>query len=116
MTKVLENNILSADDILKHLHVIIDNKFGRTNRAKKVNPNLLELKITLFTISKEYENQEPELISNLLKELVKRGSVTTNFGNKGVYPFDAYFIPTTEILNKEHFEIYTYVKRILHNK
>ena len=103
-----------ACNILKTLHLIIDKKFKRTNRTKKVNPILLEQEMTLWTLADEFKDIKPSELSLLLKELVAGDSVVTNLGDDGIYPFDAYFIPKTEMINKENFIIYNYVKSILH--
>jgi hypothetical protein len=103
-----------AREVLKKLHQIIDSKFKRTDRAKKVNPNLLETKMTLWSLVEEFKDTKPEDLSVLLRELVDRDSVVTNLNEEGVYPFDAYFIPKTELIDKKQFQIYAHVKSILH--
>ena len=106
---------LSENVILKRLHDFIDKKFNRKDRTKKVSPVLLENKMTLWNISEEFKDVNPELMAKLLRKLVTRGSVASNIDEDGIYPFDAYFIPVEEIINKEHFKIYLSIKKILHN-
>ncbi len=104
----------TLNEILKELHKIIDRKFNRTDRSKKVNPLLLEAKMTLWCLAEEFKHKDPSELVELLKELVVRGSVVTNIEEEGVYPFDAYFIPKTELLDKDQFKIYAHVKSVLH--
>ena len=108
-----ENNMLPtalATEVLKKLHQIIDKKFKRSDRSKKVNPVLLKAKMTLFTLADEFSDKDPGELQKLLKELVDKGSIVTNLNNEGVYPFDAYFIPKTELIDEELFKIYLHVK------
>jgi len=101
----------SADDILKALHIMIDKKLGRTERGKYVNPYILKAKMTLWSIAGEFIDYEPELICKLLKELIERGSIESNLGDENIYPFDAYFIPKTELMDEKLYDTYAYVKR-----
>lgn len=101
----------SAEDILQALHIMIDKKFGRTKRGKYVNPHILKAKMTLWNIAGEFINYEPELICKLLKELIERGSIESNLNNENIYPFDAYFIPKTELIDEKLYDTYTHVKR-----
>ena len=113
-SNLLLPTVPSADDMLDALHVMIDRKFRRTKRDKYVNPHILKATITLWSIGGEFINYEPKIICKLLKELVARGSVESNLGNENIYPFDAYFIPKTELMNEKSYDTYAYVKgRIL---
>ena len=109
-----ENEDSLENEILSRLHQIIDKKFNRIDRNKKVNPVLLENGMTLFSLIDEFPDKTPEEMAVFLKTLVARKSVVTNMGNEDIFPFDAYFIPSTEIIDKEYFKIYCYVKSILH--
>lgn len=102
---------ISANDVLRTLHQMIDNKFGRTERGKYVNPHLLKTKMTLWSIAGEFANYEPELICKLLKELIERGSLISNMDEEKINPFDAYFIPKSELIDEEEYNIYAKVKR-----
>lgn len=93
--------VSSADDMLQALHIMIDNKFGRTKRGKYVNPYILKAKMTLWSIAEEFINYDPELICKLLKELIERGSIESNLDNEKIYPFDAYFIPKSELMDEK---------------
>lgn len=91
----------SADEVLQHLHLMIDHKFGRKKRDKYVNPHILKAKMTMWSIAGEFINYEPELICKLLKELIERGSVVSNLNDEHIYPFDAYFIPKNELMDEK---------------
>ena len=103
-----------SQSILKELHNIIDRKFNRTDRSKKVSPVLLKNKMTLWSLAEEFINESPEKLSESLRELTERGSVVSNIDEDGIYPFDAYFIPKTELINEDHFAIFSSVVKSLH--
>lgn len=105
-----EDDIL-ANEVLKKLHEMIDTKFNRKKRGKYVNPYLLKAKMTLWSISVEYIDQDPTAIVVLLKRLIQRGSVASNIDQAGVFPFDAYFIPTTELMDEKEFDVYARINR-----
>lgn len=102
---------LSADDLLLRIHDMIDKKFNRADRSKYVSPYLLKLKMTLWSMSGEFIDYDPGIILGLLTELVNRGSVVTNIGEDGVYPFDAYYIPKAELMDEKAYDIYVSVKK-----
>lgn len=102
----MENN-----HILRKLHEIIDIEFKRTDRGKYVNPYLLKSKITLFCLSKYFINENPKELVNKIKELIKRGSVISNINDDGVNPFDAYFVPKSELLDEMEFDTYCKIKK-----
>lgn len=99
--------INTEEDLLKQLHLMIDKKFNRINRDKYVNPFILKAKLTLFSISKEFIDYDPKFIVKLLKILVKRGSVITNIDEPNINPFDAYFIPSTELADESEYIAYS---------
>jgi hypothetical protein len=105
-----EDDIL-ANEVLKKLHEMIDTKFNREKRGKYVNPYLLKTKMTLWSISGEYIDKDPAEIAVLLKRLIQRGSVISNIDQSGVFPLDAYFIPTTELMDEKEFDIYARINR-----
>lgn len=113
---IITNDIPSADDILQALHVYIDKKFGRKERGKYINPYILKEKMTLWSISEEFVNYEPETICKLLKELIERGSIESNLDSENSYPFDAYFIPKTELIDEALYDTYISVKNVLHGE
>ncbi len=86
-----------AQDLLRALHLMIDQRFNRMDGRKMIDPILLKHKITMHGIAQAFANYNPALIATLLKELVKHGWVVTNVYEEKVYPFDAYFIPKTEL-------------------
>lgn len=104
---------ITDTEVMKRLHQMIDVKFNRTDRMKKINPFLLEAKMTLWSITGEFVDEDPVYIGTLLRQLVQRGSIVTNLA-EGVYPLDAYFIPKVELIDKEDFKIYARIKNILH--
>ncbi len=105
----MKNKELTTDDVLKALHAMIDKKFGRVKRGKFVSPHLLKSKMTLWSISGEFMDYEPELIAPLLKDLVKQGVVESNI--ESTYPLDAYFIPKSELMDEKLYDTYAYVKK-----
>ncbi len=98
------------NDILQRLHKVIDEKFKRTNRTKRIDPFALKMTLTMWTLSEEFEDIEPSEMVGILQELVTRDSVETNIFDDGVNPFDAYFIPKTELMSEEDFKTYMRVK------
>lgn len=86
-----------SDNVLSRLHKMIDAKFGRQKRDTKVDSIRLKHSLTLFAISKEFIKEDPETIVTVLKQLVRQGRVITNIEQENVNPFDAYFIPKTEL-------------------
>lgn len=104
---------MEKHDVLSRLHDVIDRKFDRKDRSKFVEPVLLKLKMTLWSLSEEFGDCEPELVSQLLKELVKEGRVVSNVDQEGVHGFDVYFIPSTELLNEEMVNTYHHIKKKL---
>ncbi len=98
------------NDILQRLHKVIDEKFNRTDRTKRVDPFLLKKKVTMWALAKEFEDIEPTEMVGILQDLVIRDSVETNIFDDDVNPFDAYFIPKTELMSEEDFKTYMRVK------
>lgn len=97
-------------NLLSTLHSLIDKKFNRKDRSKMIALNLLKTQLTLWSIATELNDYKPQEIAMELKKLVKDGSVVTNLDKETTFPFDAYFIPKTELLNEEEFNIYLKVK------
>lgn len=106
---------ISAGHILQSLHEMIDKKFNREDRSKFVSPNALKNTLTLWYITNEFIDYEPKLVSRLLKELVSNGSVITNLDIDNVFPFDAYFIPKTELIDDKDYNNYIDIKRKIIN-
>ncbi|GEM_PF-5858231 len=88
---------VSANDMLNRLHQMIDVKFSRKKRSEKVCNIRVKCALTLFAISNEFLIYDPEQIMIILKQLVKEGRVVTNIDEQNVNPFDAYFIPKSEL-------------------
>ena len=107
-------NKLSANDVQIRLHKIIDKEFKRKDRNKTIDPHSLKAKMTLWKLYDEFPECGPELLCTLFKELVERGSVEINLGEEGVFPFDAYFIPTAELkIGEKDYKTYLAVKKML---
>ncbi len=98
------------NDILQRLHKVIDEKFHRTDRTKRVDPFALKRTLTMWTLAKEFGDVEPSEMVGIFHELVTRDSVETNIFDDSVNPLDAYFIPKTELMSEEDFKIYMRVK------
>ncbi|MCS4164438.1 hypothetical protein [Sphingobacterium sp. BIGb0116] len=88
---------VSANEVLSRLHQMIDVKLSRKKRSEKVCSIRVKYALTLFAISNEFLTYDPEQIMIILKQLVKEGRIVTNIDEQNVNPFDAYFIPKSEI-------------------
>ena len=100
--------------LLGKLHEMIDKKFKRRVRGKKIAPVELKNAMSMWSIAKEFGETKPEEMVVLLKLLVDRGSVVTNLNDEIAHPFDAWFIPETEMIDEKAFKIYLTIKKILH--
>lgn len=96
--------IMTKPEILEVLHSLIDKKFKRKNRSELIERSRLQQQITLYAISAEFLSVEAFTVSALLQEMVAEKLVVTNLGNENVHPFDAYFLPVSELKLKNENE------------
>jgi len=102
-----------ADKLLEMLREFIDAKWKRKKRGKFVCLDELRSQMTLYALSGYLSEHDPAVIVRLLKELIAAGFVTTNMDEDGVYPMDAYFVPTAELVNEKNYRIYRHYKKIM---
>lgn len=92
---------MTKPELLEILHSLIDKKFKRKNRSELIERHRLEQQITLWSICDEIIDSNPAEICLLFKQMIAEKSVVTNMSDDfSVYPFDAYFLPASEINEK----------------
>lgn len=108
---------MPKNDILAELHKFIDIKFSRKDRSKVIDPNMLKIKLTMYSLVEYFGNLgiSPEYLAREFRLLALNESIVTNIDDFGIHPFDAYFVPKTELkISDENMIIYNEINKILH--
>lgn len=93
----------NEDEVFEGLLVMIDKKFKRTNRKKKIDPIRLKLALTAWSITKHFYECNPADIALTLRKLQEQGRITTTWKGDsaqehyGSVDFELYFIPVCEL-------------------
>ena len=56
--------------------------------------DIVKVKATYWGFAGKFQEQDPSEIAKYLKNLVDSKRVTTNFFEEGVFPLDAYILPS----------------------
>lgn len=66
----------------------------RELKIKYKHDEIVEIKATYWGFAGRFQEYEPKEISTYLKKLVDSKRIKTNFFDEGVFPFDAYILPS----------------------
>lgn len=55
---------------------------------------IVKIKATYWGFAGKFQEYDPSEIAKYLKKLVDSKRITTNFFEEGVFPFDAYILPS----------------------